>query len=72
MRLAYNFSPEFIKNTPFTSLNIGAYGRNLAILYSKVPHLDPQVVTGSGNRQGLENAQVPSTRSFGFNISAKF
>lgn len=32
----------------------------------------PQVITGSGNDQGLENAQVPSTRSIGFNLGFKF
>ena len=72
LRLTYNFPSKFIENTPLNSLSLSAYGRNLAILYSDVPHLDPQVVTGSGNTQGLENAQVPSTRSFGFNLSAKF
>ena len=46
--------------------------RNLGILYSEVPYIDPQVITGAGNAQGLENAQVPATSSFGFNISAKF
>ena len=72
LRLTYNFPSKFIESTPLNSLSLSAYGRNLAILYSDVPHLDPQVVTGSGNVQGLENAQVPSTRSFGFNLSAKF
>ena len=60
------------RKTPFTSLNLSAFGRNLGILYSAVPFIDPQVITGAGNAQGLENAQVPATSSFGFNISAKF
>ncbi len=72
LRLTYNFPNKFLDRTPLTNLSLSAFGRNLAILYSDVPHLDPQVVTGSGNIQGLENAQVPSTRSFGFNLSAKF
>ncbi len=51
--------------------NIGIYGRNLAILAADLPYLDPQGITGAGNRQGLENAQVPSTRSFGVNLTFK-
>jgi hypothetical protein len=44
----------------------------LAILHSNLPYLDPQGVNGAGNIQGLENAQVPTTRSVGFDISFKF
>lgn len=72
LRLSYSLPNSFIDNTPFTDVNISAFGRNLAILYSDIPYLDPQVVTSSGNRQGLENAQIPSTRSFGLNVSVKF
>ncbi|WP_075342594.1 SusC/RagA family TonB-linked outer membrane protein [Tenacibaculum agarivorans] len=72
VRLSYNFPSKIIEKTPFTNLNLSAFGRNLAILHSNIPYLDPQVVTGSGNAQGLENAQIPATRSFGFNLTAKF
>lgn len=72
VRLSYSFPSEFLSKTPFTSLNLSAFGRNLGILYSEVPFIDPQVITGAGNAQGLENAQIPATSSFGLNISAKF
>lgn len=54
------------------NLDISLFGRNLSILSSDVPYIDPQIITGSGNRQGLENAQVPSTRSVGINLRATF
>lgn len=60
-----------IASLPLKDIRISVVGRNLAILHSNIPYLDPQMVTGSGNRQGLENAQTPSTRSLGFNISFK-
>jgi len=72
VRLSYTVPSKILGKTPFTSLNLSAFGRNLGILYSEVPYIDPQVITGAGNAQGLENAQVPATSSFGFNISAKF
>ncbi len=72
VRLSYAVPANMLDKTPFTSLNLSAFGRNLGILYSEVPYIDPQVITGAGNAQGLENAQVPATSSFGFNISAKF
>ncbi len=72
VRLSYAVSQSTLAKTPFTSLNLSVFGRNLAILSADVPYIDPQVITGSGNIQGLENAQVPPTRSFGINLSAKF
>ncbi|UAM98483.1 SusC/RagA family TonB-linked outer membrane protein [Polaribacter litorisediminis] len=72
VRLSYNIPAKILAKTPFNSLSLSAFGRNLGILYSEVPFIDPQVVTSSGNQQGLENAQIPPTSSFGFNLSAKF
>lgn len=72
LRISYKLPSKFIEKTPFSSLKLSLFGRNLGILYSELPYLDPQVVTGSGNIQGLENAQVPPTRSFGLNLTAEF
>jgi len=69
MSLSYSLPNKVLKGMPISNLSIGVFGRNLAILYSDIPYLDPQAVTGTGNTQGLENAQIPSTRSMGFNIS---
>lgn len=67
LRLGYTF--KF--NKTFKELTIAFIGRNLALLYSKVPHIDPETSFNSGNLQGLEFGQLPSTRSLGFNISVK-
>ncbi|MGR3811635.1 SusC/RagA family TonB-linked outer membrane protein [Jiulongibacter sp. NS-SX5] len=71
LRLAYTVPNKVLKNAFIRDLTFSVLGRNLALLHSKVPYLDPQVITGTGNRQGLENAQVPPTRSLGFNVSFK-
>lgn len=70
--LSYTLPNSILGNFPMRDVTFGAFGRNLALLSSDIPYLDPQSVTGTGNTQGLENAQVPSTRSLGFNVSMKF
>lgn len=69
--LSYTVPNSILGGFPIRDLTIGAFGRNLAILSSDLPYLDPQATTGTGNQQGLENAQVPSTRSVGVNLSFK-
>lgn len=65
----YTLPGGLVENTPFRNVRISLIGRNLAILYKKVPHIDPETTTNSGNIQGIEGAATPSTRSLGFNLS---
>ncbi len=65
--LGYTFRK--IGNTPLRDLRIALVGRNLALLKSSVPHVDPETAFGSGNVQGFEFGQLPSARSIGFSIS---
>ncbi|MEQ8474561.1 MAG: SusC/RagA family TonB-linked outer membrane protein [Marinoscillum sp.] len=71
IRLGYTLPNNLLGDFPIRDINLSFLARNVLILYSELPFLDPQVVTGTGNIQGLENAQVPSTRSLGFNLSFK-
>ena len=68
IRLDYTIPNKTLGTKYMKDLRIGLYGRNLAILAADLPYLDPQNITGAGNTQGLENAQIPSSRSFGVNI----
>jgi hypothetical protein len=70
VKFGYTFknSPKF----PIRDINISVVGRNLAILSTKVPHIDPETAFSSGNVQGLEYGQLPSARSIGFSIGCKF
>lgn len=72
LRLSYSFPSSITDLISVQNLDLSFFGRNLAILSSDVPYIDPQIITGAGNRQGLENAQVPSTSSFGVNLRATF
>ena len=55
----------------FKGLDIALVGRNLALLFSKIPHVDPETSFNSSLTQGIEFGQIPSARSFGFNVSVK-
>jgi TonB-linked SusC/RagA family outer membrane protein len=70
IRLGYTF--KNLADFPIKGINISIVGRNLALLYSTIPHIDPETSFTSGNVQGFEFGQLPSARSFGFNINLKF
>ena len=69
MKLGYTFNHL----GPFSNLSINLVGRNLALLYSRVPHIDPETsFNNTSGAQGLEFGQLPSARSLGFSIGVKF
>jgi TonB-linked SusC/RagA family outer membrane protein len=68
MKLGYTFT----KLGPFNNLSISVIGRNLALLYSVAPHIDPETSFSNSNVQGLEFGQLPSARSIGFSLGLKF
>jgi len=70
IKFGYTFNNSL--KLPIKDLNISVVGRNLAILSTNVPHIDPESAFTSGNVQGLEFGQLPSARSIGFSIGCKF
>ncbi|GAB3985480.1 SusC/RagA family TonB-linked outer membrane protein [Spirosoma daeguense] len=70
VRMTYRLPGKVFPRLPFRDITISAVGRNLALLYSKIPHIDPETsFYNDGNLQGIENGQIPTTRSIGFNVS---
>jgi len=69
LKITYNIPTRIVANTPFAGAAISLVGRNLAILSSNVPHVDPQAAVSSGNVQGFEGGQLPSERSIGVNLN---
>jgi len=71
--IGYTIPAKLLSKTPFASISVSLVGRNLALLWSKTPNVDPEsaysVTSGS---QGLEYFAVPQTRSFGVNIAVNF
>jgi len=69
MRLAYTLPRSITEKWPICDVRISAYGRNLALLHSNVPNIDPEVAVSASNVQGFEGGQLPIERSIGFNLS---
>jgi len=73
LSLGYKLPSKILKNTGLSEINLSVVGRNLAFLYKKVPHIDPESAFSSSNgNQGMEFGQLPSARSIGFNVNVKF
>lgn len=71
--ITYDLPSSLIKATPIKGLSVSLIGRNLAILYKKAPHIDPETgFSNSNGVQGLEFGQIPSVRSIGLNLNVKF
>ncbi|MBT33152.1 MAG: SusC/RagA family TonB-linked outer membrane protein [Thalassobius sp.] len=71
LKIGYNLPKAWFEKNLIQSMTIGLVGRNLAILHKNVPNIDPESALGSGNIQGIEEGQLPSVRSMGFNVSIK-
>jgi hypothetical protein len=73
--LNYTLPASWLQGQKFIKgLSVGCEGRNLWLIDSKVPHIDPEVnLFGTGSvGEGVEFYNMPSTRSFGFNLRASF
>jgi TonB-linked SusC/RagA family outer membrane protein len=71
--LGYTFPAKMMKKTPFESASLSFVGRNLFVLWSKVPNIDPESSYNTqGNSEGLEFFAMPQTRSFGVNLAVNF
>ncbi|MCU0450811.1 MAG: SusC/RagA family TonB-linked outer membrane protein [Bernardetiaceae bacterium] len=74
VRVGYSLPKNLVDKTPFGNINLGIEGRNLWIIHSNVPHVDPEAnVLGTGLiGEGLERGSIPSSRSLGFNLRLTF
>lgn len=73
INLGYSLPQSVISKTPFSNLSFGIYGRNVWIIKSNLPYMDPEVSSNNTkNGSGFESNAIPSSRSFGFNLKAVF
>jgi hypothetical protein len=72
VRLTYSVPENLIQKFSIQRLDLALVGRNLWIIDKKVPHIDPETALSAGNLQGIESNQIPSVRTFGFNINISF
>jgi TonB-linked SusC/RagA family outer membrane protein len=70
VKLGYRVPTSFVNRLGFSGMNVAVVGKNLA-LWSKVKHIDPEVVYNNGTLQGVEFGQFPTARSIGFTVSVQ-
>ena len=70
LRLAYNMPSSVARMIGFSQATIALVGRNL-LLWAKQPTIDPETAFDTGNRQGVENGQLPTARSLGLTLSVR-
>ncbi len=71
LALSYNLNLKKM-GLPVDNATISLVGRNLFFIYKEAP-FDPDLVMNTGrNSQGLDNFNLPTTRTIGFNIKLNF
>jgi len=70
LRLAYEVPSSIARHLGFSAATIALVGHNL-LLWAKQPTIDPETAFDTSNRQGVENGQLPTARSFGFTLSVR-
>ncbi|WP_143307567.1 SusC/RagA family TonB-linked outer membrane protein [Chitinophaga vietnamensis] len=72
VKLGYTLPASLTKRWKLQQVNVALVARNLGYLQKKVPNIDPETAFNTGNGQGLETLQIPTTRSIGFNLNVSF
>jgi TonB-linked SusC/RagA family outer membrane protein len=73
INFGYALPDKLIGKGPFSKVEVGLYARNVLILSSKLPYMDPEVnSSNSRNAYGFESNAIPSSRSIGANLKVVF
>lgn len=72
LQVGYNIPDKVWGKLPFRGVAVSLVGRNL-FLWDNVPHVDPENMSYSGGTAlpGIEYMSIPTTRSYGVNLSFK-
>lgn len=70
--LSYHLPRLWTQKLHLQEASVTLTGRNLWTIYKSVPNIDPESALTTGNAQGVEAYSLPTTRSFGVNLSVKF
>ncbi|MFC0181650.1 outer membrane beta-barrel protein [Pseudarcicella hirudinis] len=73
VKLSYVIPQKLVNRFGLQNLTLSVYGRNLAFLQRKATNIDPETAFNTGNTgQGLESLQLPTTSTYGVNLSVGF
>lgn len=68
INLTYNLPKKYHPFKRISGMQISFYSKNLWLIYSKVPNIDPESQYTNDLSQGLELYSYPAVRNFGFNF----
>ena len=73
MSISYSLSGDQLKALKyFKGATFSVIGRNLWLIWSNVPNIDPESTYSVSNGQGYEYGSLPQRRSYGFNLKLNF
>ncbi len=70
--LGYSIPNSLLGKLPVRNVTVSVVGRNLWLIKSHIPGIDPESSFTTTNAQGWENGSYPSTRSIGVNLKLEF
>ena len=68
VKVGFDLPQMLLRYLPITGARLTLVGRNLW-LSTDAPNIDPETAFDTSNRQGFEFGQLPTPKSFGFNLS---
>ncbi|WP_281234917.1 SusC/RagA family TonB-linked outer membrane protein [Flavobacterium gelatinilyticum] len=68
----YSLPKRILQNSGFANIDFSIVGRNLFFFMNKAKYFDPEAGAGTGNLQGIESFNIPSTREYGVNVKFGF
>jgi TonB-linked SusC/RagA family outer membrane protein len=68
----YSLPKRILGGSGFTNIDFSLVGRNLFFFVNKAKYFDPEAGAGTGNLQGIESFNIPSTRDYGVNVKFGF
>ena len=71
VKIGYTLPSRILGRTPIKGASVSLVGRNL-LLWTDVPHIDPEVSAYDGQFVGVEAMSLPSMRTFGMSLSVNF
>ena len=71
LKIGYRIPQSLLSGSKIKNASISLVGRNL-LLWTDVPHIDPEVSSHNGQMVGVEAMSLPSLRTFGMSIGLNF
>lgn len=71
LKIGYRLPQRILSGTAIKGASVSFIGRNL-LLWSDVPHIDPEVSAYDGQFVGVEAMSLPSMRNFGMSVNIAF